>query len=113
MRTPTLADLNDTLDAFEEASLKIADAIDTVRQAARVLPEHDCERIRRGVISHFETALSNDHSWLGGNMFTLADEIESVREQIEGAARPRCEGCGERTSGSALCDECQSQEANR
>lgn len=75
----------------EDARDRIRDAMEEIRQAARLaLAPGDMHRLERGVLAHIECALTRDHQYLGGNMFTLDDTLDEMRD----AASPRCHACG-------------------
>lgn len=55
--------------------------IDTLGRLIRQLPDERMREMgRRGVLSHFQMALSNNHDWLGKNMTTLEDFINMLQE---------------------------------
>jgi hypothetical protein len=47
----------------------------------RYLPDETMrERAKRMMLSHFQMALNDDHMWLGGNMYTLAELLEELQD---------------------------------
>jgi hypothetical protein len=55
--------------------------IDNLGSLIRQLPnERMREMGRRGVLSHFQMALNNNHDWLGKNMTTLEDFLNMLQE---------------------------------
>lgn len=86
-----MTDVRESIDIIEDARRRIEDALAEIKGAAREhLDETAMYRLERGVIAHIETSLSNDHGYLGGNMFTLEDTVNEIRE----AGMPPCEECG-------------------
>lgn len=64
------------------------------------------ERARSYWLAHIETALTNDHGYLGGSMVTMQDTIQELEEAEDGRRTPPsgCETC-EATDASA-CRGC-------
>ena len=78
---------------------QIADAVEELSGLIRQLPESSLsERGRRMVLAHLQTALSSNHQWLGGNMLTLEQFIEEVREhgyEDQEELEEACDVCSE------------------
>lgn len=95
----TNSDREEIVFAFEEAQDKLAEAIEALRQAERMLEfngqDRLAERCKSMVRSHIEMAASNDHMWMGGNMTTLADIVEEVKDAFGQVVGEKCPDCGQ------------------
>lgn len=78
-------DLDEIVGALNDVYEQLLDAVSELENVIRAIPDQSLqERGRRMVLAHFQTALNSDHSWLGGNMTTLADFIEEIDERSRG-----------------------------
>lgn len=79
-RAAEMSKFSDLADELEDVYDQIHEL---VQQASAIVKDADSERLSyvldRGVLAHIETALSNDHHYLGGNSHTLRDVIEALR----------------------------------
>ena len=75
----------DVVTEMEMAVETIREAVDALKQAGKqavmegMIGETELYRLESGAISHIEMALSKDHNFLGGNMFTVQDTIEVIQ----------------------------------
>jgi len=70
------------LDLLEEARGIVADAAD----------EMTYNRAKSYWIAHVTTALTNEHGYLGGSMFTMQNTIDALRNEAFDVYA--CPGCG-------------------
>jgi hypothetical protein len=83
-REPVIEAPIDVADQLEEVYEELLEAVDNLRQLFRMIPDRELsERARRGVLSHLETALNDEHQWIGRNDTTLADVIYELRSGEE------------------------------
>ena len=87
----------DIVEEMEMAYEQIVEAVDALKQAARqavsagMIGETEQYRLERGALSYIKMALSNDHEFIGGNMHTVKDMMEAIRQlDREGGECPEC-----------------------
>lgn len=69
------------IEQFEETYENLQSVVNELQHLVRNIPDETLkERARRMMLAHLEMAMNNDHMWLGGNMYTLADLIEDLRD---------------------------------
>ena len=102
----------DVLEEMEMAVEQIREGVEALKQVAKMAESEgligptEVYRLERGALSHIEMALSNDHGFLGGNMFTVQDTIAAIQALDMGSCA--CGGSYEvvDSDGQIACVEC-------
>lgn len=69
------------ISELEEIYEGMSNMIRELQHLINYLPDETMrERAKRMMLSHFEMALSDEHMWLGGNMYTLAELLDDLRD---------------------------------
>jgi len=80
----------DIVKCLRDSQNKMMEIMSELRYALRCAPEHVQNRAMGYWVAQIETALSNNHEWLGGCMTSLSDTIREL-----GGTEEECISCGE------------------
>jgi len=73
-------DREELIADLEEAYSQMQELVNQIEHLIHYVPKHMQGRAKSMMLSHLQMALNDEHMWVGGNMYTLAELIEELKD---------------------------------